>query len=461
MPAALRTHCPFKGNARYWHVVVGNTCLENAVWSYETPAEGASEIEGLLAFNWDAMDACWADGEQIIEPAGVVIDAPNPHAMWLMHAADRSLPPERMLAAFATHLREQGFPLLRLGVLVRTSDPLVFAWGGLDWRDRSAPETFEMPYEVLRAEELRLSPYAPILGGEGGVRRRIDPRARADFPILEDLARRGATDYAAMPMQFSDGQINILTLVADGAEGFTTDQRGPMHEVLPLLSSIFEVYSHRHPASVFMGTYLGRQTGTGVLAGKVRRGDSEAIHAVVWFSDLRASTRLTEALGRHEYLELLNDFFDCMAGAVLAYKGEVLKYIGDAVMANLLWLIRTNYAQSRRLLRSPLPATHLLAWIASTARAVSAALIPLASASRCIGASSPTKCRYAKTPGFHRDRRRRKRSRAHGGAHQGSGGTHAHIRSRRRKPARSVARCRPLQLARRWPRNGAVCTPRR
>ena len=390
MPAALRTHCPFKGNARYWHVVVGNTCLENAVWSYETPAEGASEIEGLLAFNWDAMDACWADGEQIIEPAGVVIDAPNPHAMWLMHAADRSLPPERMLAAFATHLREQGFPLLRLGVLVRTSHPLVFAWGGLDWRDRSAPETFEMPYEVLRAEELRLSPYAPILGGEGGVRRRIDPRARADFPILEDLARRGATDYAAMPMQFSDGQINILTLVADGAEGFTTDQRGPMHEVLPLLSSIFEVYSHRHPASVFMGTYLGRQTGTGVLAGKVRRGDSEAIHAVVWFSDLRASTRLTEALGRHEYLELLNDFFDCMAGAVLAYKGEVLKYIGDAVMANLLWLIRMNYAHSRRLLRSPLPATHLLAWIASTARAVSAALIPLASASRCIGASSPT-----------------------------------------------------------------------
>ena len=339
---------------------------------------------------WDAMDACCADGEQIIEPAGVVIDAPNPHAMWLMHAADHSLPPERMLAAFATHLREQGFPLLRLGVLVRTLHPLVFAWGGLDWRGRSAPETFEMPYEVLRAEELRLSPYAPILGGEGGVRRRIDPRARADFPILEDLARRGATDYAAMPMQFSDGQINILTLVADGAEGFTTDQRGPMHEVLPLLSSIFEVSSHRRTASVLIETYLGRQTITGVLAGKVRRGDSEAIHAVVWFSDLRASTRLTEALWRHEYLELLNDYFDCMAGAVLAYEGEVLKYIGDAVMANLLWLIRTNYAQSRRLLRSPLPATHLLAWIASTARAVSAALIPLASVSRCIGASSPT-----------------------------------------------------------------------
>ena len=96
----------------------------------------------------------------------MVIDAPNPHAMWLMHAADRSLPPERMLAAFATHLREQGFPLLRLGVLVRTSQPLVFAWGGLDWRDRSAPETFEMPYEVLRAEELRLSRTPRFLAGK-------------------------------------------------------------------------------------------------------------------------------------------------------------------------------------------------------------------------------------------------------------------------------------------------------
>ena len=151
--------------------------------------------------------------------------------------------------------------------------------------------------------------------------------------MLEDLAQQGATDYAAMPMRFSDGQINILTLVSDGEGGFSTDDLGPLHEMLPLLSAIFEVYSQRRLSGALLDTYLGAQTGMRVLEGKIRRGDGETIHAVIWFSDLRDSTRLTEALGRGAYLALLNDYFDCMAGAVLAHRGEVLKYIGDAVMA--------------------------------------------------------------------------------------------------------------------------------
>ena len=70
-----------------------------------------------------------------------------------------------------------------------------------------------------------------------------------------------------------------------------------------------------------------------VLAGKIRRGDSETVHAIICFSDLPDSTWLTEALGRKDYLKLLNEYFDCMAGAVLAHCGKVLKYIGDAVIA--------------------------------------------------------------------------------------------------------------------------------
>ena len=103
--------------------------------------------------------------------------------------------------------------------------------------------------------------------------------------------------------------------------------------MLPLLSAIFEVYSQRRLSGALLDTYLGAQTGMRVLEGKIRRGDGETIHAVIWFSDLRDSTRLTEALGRDAYLALLNDYFDCMAGAVLAHRGEVLKCIGDAVMA--------------------------------------------------------------------------------------------------------------------------------
>ena len=74
-------------------------------------------------------------------------------------------------------------------------------------------------------------------------------------------------------------------------------------------------------------------SGQRVLQGSIKRGDGENIHAVIWFCDLRDSTSLTESLAREDYLALLNRFFDCMAGAVLNHGGEVLKFIGDAILA--------------------------------------------------------------------------------------------------------------------------------
>ena len=328
----LRTHCPFKGNARYWSVRVDERVAENVAWSYETPLSGCTDLAGLVAFEPTGMDQWLADDEPLAGSQRIDFDAPNPHAMWLMHAADQSQGPERLLEAFAAHLREEGVPLLRIGILVRTLHPQVFARGVLVWRDREA-ETFEVPFEELSAAEFRDSPYAPILSGEGGVRHGLEGDGPLPHPVLADLRAAGGTDYAAMPMRFSDGQINILTLVADAPGGFPTAQLGLVHEVLPLLSAIFEVHAQRRLSGVLLDTYLGSQTGMRVLEGHIRRGDGETIHAVIWFSDLRDSTRLTESLGRERYLGLLNEYFDCMAGAVLARGGEVLKYIGDAVMA--------------------------------------------------------------------------------------------------------------------------------
>ena len=80
-------------------------------------------------------------------------------------------------------------------------------------------------------------------------------------------------------------------------------------------------------------TYIGGHTGERVLAGQSKPGQGETIHAVIWFCDLRDSTRLSEAMQLDEFLRLLNGFFDCSAGAVLAHGGEILSYIGDAVFA--------------------------------------------------------------------------------------------------------------------------------
>ena len=143
----------------------------------------------------------------------------------------------------------------------------------------------------------------------------------------------GGTDYVAMPLLFSDGQINIITLVSDRSGGFSTEELGQFYEILPVLSRLFEVHALRTTAITLLDTYLGKHSGQRVLEGSIKRGDGENIHAVIWFCDLRDSTSLTEALPREDYLAMLNQFFDCMAGAVLDHGGEVLKFIGDAILA--------------------------------------------------------------------------------------------------------------------------------
>jgi adenylate cyclase len=102
---------------------------------------------------------------------------------------------------------------------------------------------------------------------------------------------------------------------------------------MPVLARLVEIQALRHTSLTLLETYLGRQTGARVLNGKVRRGDGESLQAVIWFSDLRGSTPLAESMDAACFLETLNGYFDCMAGAVLAHGGEVLRYIGDAALA--------------------------------------------------------------------------------------------------------------------------------
>lgn len=174
----------------------------------------------------------------------------------------------------------------------------------------------------------------PIFQGAGGIRRRLDRESEElDFPILHDLRKEGATDYVAMPMSFTNGQINVVTLTADRPGGFSTQELGHLYEIMPLLSRLFEVHAAHSISSTLLDTYLGKFTGQQVLKGKVKRGDGENIYAIIWFCDLRDSTPLAESMSRQEFLGVLNRFFDGMGDAVLNHGGEILRFIGDAALA--------------------------------------------------------------------------------------------------------------------------------
>ena len=329
-----RTHCPFKGNASYWSLEAGNQRADNVVWSYEEPLEEAQAVQGYLAFTWDAMESWYEDDEPVLEQAQDTTPSNlNIFTDWLLSEAWNAASVRELVVQLSHCLFSAAVPIWRLQLLVRTLHPELFATGYTWWRDSDEVELYSARHAILETREHKESPYAPILDGAGGVRRSMEGAGPFDFPILKELQAKGGTDYVAMPLLFSDGQINIITLVSDRSGGFSTDELGQFYEILPVLSRLFEVHAMRRTTITLLDTYLGKHTGQRVLEGSIKRGDGEDIHAVIWFCDLRDSTSLSESLDREDYLEMLNQFFDCMAGAVLDHGGEVLKFIGDAVLA--------------------------------------------------------------------------------------------------------------------------------
>ena len=334
-PTDYHTYCPFKGNASYWTLRVGDELAENVVWSYEDPLSDAEPIRGYVAFYRNRMDAWYEEGNEVsIDPVTDVHAHGNPFVDWLMRDAWEASSTEELLARLARQIVAEGIPLMRANLLVRTLHPQVMGAIHVWTRDDDRVERSELSHQVQEEERFLESPFAHIFEGRGGLRRRLTgPDTQLDFPILRELAEQGATDYVALPLTFSDGKTHALTLATDAPTGFEVASLGHIHELLPLLSRLLEVHLLRHTARTLLETYLGRGTGERVLDGLIRRGDGEVIPAVIWWADLRGSTALAERLPRQRYLQLLNRFFESTAGVVIEHGGEVLKFIGDAVMA--------------------------------------------------------------------------------------------------------------------------------
>jgi len=331
----FHTHCPFKGNANYWTLAVEGHVAENAAWSYEAPYREAAAIRGHLSFYRNKITA-FHDGNEDVPPRPENVDGMHGNllANWLLKDAWKAATSADLVEQFFNFLRDSGHPIARGTVICPTLHPQIFATVFV-WRaDAPGIRAIHEPHDILHQPKFADSPFAPIIKGSGGVRRRLEDKDVAlDFPVLRDLHEEGATDYVAMPFRFSDGQINVMSLTSFGKGGFGTSHLGKIYEVLPMLGRMLEVHEQRRTATALLEIYLGQGTGKRVLDGQVKHGDGEQIHAVIWFCDFRDSTPLSVSMGRQAYLRHLNRFFYCMAGAVLEAGGEVLRYIGDAVLA--------------------------------------------------------------------------------------------------------------------------------
>lgn len=253
---------------------------------------------------------------------------------WLIAVGWEITEPAELVTELARTMNRAGMPVARLRVSLRTLHPQFIGVAYTWHRASDTVEVLRSPHTILLEEAYTRSPLAAIYEGAGAIRRRLDTAdPRLDYPILVEFKAEGATDYVAMPLRFSDGRISALTLTGDRPGGFYVEELALIYEALPVLARICETHALRMTMKTILDTFLGPASGERVLKGLIRRGDAEEIYAVLWYSDLRNSTGFADRLPRGDYLNLLNDYFDCTAGAVVDRGGQVLSFIGDAVFA--------------------------------------------------------------------------------------------------------------------------------
>jgi class 3 adenylate cyclase/uncharacterized protein (DUF427 family) len=323
-----RTFCPFKGTASYWHLALPDGVMENAAFSYETPFPEAAAIAGHIAFMDAALD-------QPLSLAAADVNVSGPLVDWLLRDAWLCKSPEELTEQFGQILLDSGIPLWRLSVGIRTLHPQLASHNYRWMRGVDGVAAFGMPQNMLLQPAYLNSPVRHVSEGLGGVRQRLDRAGETEFrfPVMDELRAQGGTDYVAMPLPFSDGQINTMTLTSDHPDGFSTADLGAVFQCVFGLSRFYETMTLRQNTRTLLTTYLGQRSGTRVLNGETQRGAGEEIRAAILYCDLRNSTQLAASLPRRDYLDLLNNYFEAVSEPVLSRWGEVLKFIGDAVLA--------------------------------------------------------------------------------------------------------------------------------
>ena len=248
---------------------------------------------------------------------------------------------ERLLKGFCAKMRKAGFPLWRVHMACGWLHPMFqsisFTWTN----DTGKVELVRHLHADANSEDWLRSPLKYMIDHrEFELRARLHRNERLNqFVFFKELKEKGATDYLGLMASFGkEDALNrqdgfISTWSTDREGGFTDDEIGILRRLFPRVALGVKTIIREQTARNVLSAYLGPHAGQKVLEGQIKRGDGERIKAVIWYNDLRHSTQLADQLSPEEFLALLNRYFELTAGTVMDHGGEVLRFIGDAVLA--------------------------------------------------------------------------------------------------------------------------------
>lgn len=238
-------------------------------------------------------------------------------------------------------LHGAGLPLLRVHLTMQTLHPLV-ASISLTWiRDRGL-EISRYEHSATENNSWLQSPMHHMLyNKQFELHQALAPGTDGfDFPVFEEIRELGGTDYFAHATTFGDPETALqrqdgilMSWSTDAIVGFTKEHIEALKSIQPFIGLVAKLSKQQYTSNNIVSAYLGEEVGRRVLEGQIRLGDVESLSSVFWLSDLRGSTAMAESMPATTFQNALNSYFDCTAGAVLKHGGQIIHFIGDAVLA--------------------------------------------------------------------------------------------------------------------------------
>jgi adenylate cyclase len=252
---------------------------------------------------------------------------------WLMDGARSAQQGDQVLKKLCDDLLACGIPLWRVAVFVRTLHPDVYGRSFV-WRPGADVVVSQAPHTITTRDDYLRSPVLAVYETGKPVRHLLTgPPGADETPFLADLRAEGVTDYVAIPLVFTDGSLHCVTWSTKHPGGFTDEHRDAVRRIIHPFARVAEIRALQRTASNLLDTYVGNNAGARVLAGQIRRGYADKIHAAIWLSDMRGFTTLSDRLPPEAIVDVLNRYFECQVPAVLEHGGEVLKFMGDGLLA--------------------------------------------------------------------------------------------------------------------------------
>jgi adenylate cyclase len=248
-----------------------------------------------------------------------------------------------LVRGFCERCRAGGLDVSRGLVFIDTLHP-IFEGRGFRWNDAQTNESDSFEYGSTSSgdaeQHWRRSVFFHMLeNGQDEIRIDLADCASLDFSMIDELAEKGHRHFLAFVHRFGEagtiGQMDCLYSywTTRRAEGFSEQGLAALRDLVPVLGLAIKSAAHVDIARTLGRVYLGRDASEQVMRGRISRGVTERINTVLWFSDLRGSTAISESIAPDEIIPFLNDYAQASIDAVHDAGGDVLKLIGDGVLA--------------------------------------------------------------------------------------------------------------------------------